>query len=768
MKKSVFLLLFGCLCQTAMADNRITGVMKDEADGAPLVAATVVLCSESGVQVGGTTTDAEGHFQLTNIDSGNCLLRFSYIGYEPQSLLLTNLKGDIDVGEVLLSPAANALAEVEVRGESVLKKADRQLLLPTTAQRRASTNGVSLLQHLQIPGLSVSPLDRTVTTAYGEAVQLRINGVEVTREEMLALRPSEVVRIEYFDNPGVRYGSVAAVLNYIVKRKERGGSLATDLTNGVSPIGFGEYQLSGRLHSGCSSIALQASLERRDLTWNRENTELFVYPDRTVENREVGMPTRVKYANLNTSFTYTYTDGERSLLNIALRNRLNDTPHSAYDRNSTLQQEEHEYRITDRLRSDQCIPSLDLYYQLNLKGDRRLYFDVVGTYLSSHSHRTYTLTEEESAPVQILSETEGDKYSLIGEAIYEQPLGKGSLTAGLKHTQARVNNVYDGDISSRITLHSAESYLFAEYRSDFRRLNYTLGLGAMRTCFRQSGLRQEKFIFRPRLTLSYKPADRIFLKYNATMSGYAPSLSALSDVEQAMDAYQVRRGNPGLKNATYFSNDLSFSLHGGRVSVELFARYSFDRRPIMEETHYEADRFVRTYANQRGFHRLNLRANVQLRPWRDHLMLTLSPFFNRYISQGNEYLHTHSNHGVRGSLIGMYREWSLMVEMNTSQHELWGETLTEGEALHSVAVGYNREKWGVQAMVMNPFGKNYRQTISDLSRLAPNRQLAYSRDFSPMLMVNVSLNLDFGKQRSERGKRISNSDSDTGILQGSK
>lgn len=247
-----------------------------------------------------------------------------------------------------------------------------------------------------------------------------------------------------------------------------------------------------------------------------------------------------------------------------------------------------------------------------------------------------------------------------------------------------------------------------------------------------------------------------------------PSLADLSDVMQEMDAYQVRHGNPSLSSVTFYTNSLTAGWNSRHVNVELSGQYSYDDKPIMEETLYENGKFIRTYANQRGFHRLNLQATVQVLPFKEYMAIRLTPFFNRYISNGNDYTHTHSNCGFRGSIMGMYKNWSMMIDMNTSYHNLWGETLEKGEKLHSIAVGYNTHKWGIQMMLMNPFTKRYSIEAENLSRLAPYSQLAYSDDFKRMVMINFSFNLDFGKLIDIGGKRINNSDTDTGILSGSK
>ncbi len=752
----------------AMASYCISGVVVDNGDALPLVGVTMLLTDDAGRQVMGVTTDVDGRFALKEVPKGDYILQCSYVGYESFTMVLKQLEQNADLGEIRLKPATEILDEVVVEGEKIIRKIDRQLVMPTEAQKKASTNGVSLLQHLQLPNLSVNPLNKVISTNYGESVQLRINGVEATEAEVVAIRPADVIRVEVHEQPGLRYGGAAAVVDYIIKRRDTGGNVSADLTNGVSPLGFGDYQLSGKYHQGKSSLSALIQWSRRDLEWNRENEEMFCFPDQTITNREVvASPNRIKYDYLTTSFNYNYTNGEKSMLNIAFRNNLKDIPYSFTDRNTLLFQEDRVYKVKDRESTKAVISSLDIYYQLNLKNDRHLYFDVVGTYLKSDGRRTYSMTEQGRIPVEIASKTEGDKYSLIGEAIYERVLSDSRMTAGVRHHQATTENVYDSDVFTKVSMNTAETSFFVEYQGKVNKLNYTFGVGAMRTYYKQGDAKQEKYFFRPTLNLSTH-LGKLYLRYNASLSGYAPSLSEMSDVTQPMDAYQVRRGNPDLKSITFFTNQLLASYRTKGVSAELSARYSYDDKPIMEETRFEDGMFVRTFDNQKGFHRLNLQANLQIQPFKEYVSIRLNPYLNRYISQGNTYIHTHSNWGFRGSIIGMYKQWMAMVDMFTSYHELWGETLNKGESIHSVALGYNQEKWAIQVMVMNPFTKDYHQGVENVSCLSPSKQVAFSRDFCPMFMLNASFNLNFGKQKKTASKRINNDDTDTGILSGSK
>ncbi len=191
------------------------------------------------------------------------------------------------------------LQEVTVESKNVIQKVDKQVLLPNREQRKASSDGVSLLQNLQIPRIVVNQADNTVKTLSNDDVQLRINGIEATTAEVMAIHPKDVIRIEYHDQPGVRYNGAAAVIDYIVRHRDTGGMLMLNASNGVTMPGWGEYYLSGKLHFGKSSLSLLSQYSPRDIYWTRTNTEAYHFSTGTIENSEVGAPTRYKKDPVN-------------------------------------------------------------------------------------------------------------------------------------------------------------------------------------------------------------------------------------------------------------------------------------------------------------------------------------------------------------------------------------------------------------------------------------------------------------------------------------
>ena len=807
--KLLFLAAMLCVATTATANStataannaKISGRIKDANDKSSIIGATVLLMQDTA-QIAGTTTDNNGKFTL-NADTGNYILELSYIGYETIRMALT-VNDNTHIGTIQMQEGAMELGEVVVESQAVIQKVDRQILLPSKEQMQASSDGVSLLQNLQIPRIVISPIDNSVKTLSDESVQLRINGVEASTADVQAINPKDIIRIEYHDQPGVRYNGAAAVVDYIVKHRDTGGSLMLAGTNGLTLPGIGNYYLAGKVHFGKSSIQAVATYAPYDIYWTRTNNETYNFnmsgahvaslggsesgeqahtrlaqdfSTGKIENNEVGEPTRYKTYPVNVSLNYNWTNGDKNMLNIRLRDNMAYTPYGPSDRDSRLFQPTDSFEIHDHENSSSQSPSLDIYYQHNLPHKQHLYFDVVGTYINTHSDRRFTQTplfgSVATDTTDVISRVRGDKWSLIGEAIYEKEWENIMLTVGARHNQQWVKNTYSGNTDATVNMTTAETYAFAEMRHRVDKFSYVVGIGAMHTLIDQAGQKQSTWIARPQLTMSYDFGKGWFWKYKGYVSGYQPSLSQLSDITQQIDKYQMRRGNPNLRSVMYVSNEMELSWQSKHVNLNLWANYSYDHKPIMEETFEEiidgSPYAIRTYDNQRGYHKLNVSPSVQVKLLDNKLMFNVTPFVKYMVSQGNNYHHEHVNYGVRGGIFYLLKGWRFYADVVTAQHNLWGETLTLGELTHDIGINYNSEHFGFGIMMVNPFSPHGSRTVTkDLSALAPTANTAVMQNYRQVLMLNFNVNLDFGTKHREGWQRIENEDTESGILSGAK
>ena len=775
MKHTILFAAMLCVAMTATANNaKISGRIKDANDKSAIIGATVLLMQDT-VQIAGTTTDNSGKFTI-DAGNGDYILELSYIGYETIRMALT-VNGDTHIGDILMQEGATELGEVVVESQAIIQKVDRQILLPSKEQMQASSDGVSLLQNLQIPRIVISPIDNSVKTLSDESVQLRINGVEASTSDVKAINPKDIIRIEYHDQPGVRYNGAAAVVDYIVKHRDTGGSLMLAGTNGLTLPGIGNYYLAGKVHFGKSSLQAVATYAPYDIYWTRTNNETYNFSTGKVENNEVGEPTRYKTYPVNVSLNYNWTNGDKNMLNIRLRDNMAYTPYGPADRDSRLYQPTDSFEIHDHDKSSSQSPSLDIYYQHNLPHKQHLYFDVVGTYINTHSDRRFLQTplrgSASTDTTDVISRVRGDKWSLIGEAIYEKEWENIMLTVGARHNQQWVKNTYLGSTEATVNMTTGETYAFAEMRHRVDKFSYVVGIGVMHTLIDQAGQKQSTWIARPQLTMSYDFSKGWFWKYKGYVSGYQPSLSQLSDITQQIDKYQMRRGNPNLKSVMYVSNEMELSWQSKHVNINIWANYSYDHKPIMEETYEEiidgSAYAIRTYDNQRGFHKLNVSPSVQVKLLDNKLMFNVTPFVKYMVSQGNNYNHEHVNYGVRGGIFYLLKGWRFFADVVTAQHNLWGETLTLGELTHDIGINYNSEHFGFGIMMVNPFSPHGSRTVTkDLSALAPTANTAVMQNYRQVLMLNFNVNLDFGTKHNEGWKRIDNEDTESGILSGTK
>lgn len=759
------------LAMPVFAQVKISGTIIDSDTKKIVEYANLSLLKQDSSFVAAVSANDQGLFAFNDIPTGNYILSASSLGYNRLFQSVNATGKDAKVGAVLLTPSSVALKDVVVTGHTLIQKPDKKLILPSASQIKISNNGITLLKNLQLPRIMVNPIDNTVTVPGAGAVQLRINGVVVTVAEITALAPADIIRIEYHDEPGMRYGDAPAVLDYITRRRESGGSVSADLGNALfQNLSWGENNIAAKVNNKKSEFSLNGYWSNRGIDWVRENRETFVSPTATLERKEVGKPTRFQQDRVNYSMNYNLNEPQKYMLNVNLRNNFEYMPNSFSDRKSTLYSSDNAtpLAISDLSSLRSNTPALDIYFQKNLKKDQLVIFNAVGTYIDSRSTRTYQETRGNALSTDIYSCVNGEKYSLILEGIYEKSLKKGKFSAGLKHNQSFTNNQYSGNVEADVNLRVAETYLYSEYQLRQNKLSYTFGLGITRTFNSQQDQKNESYIWRPTLRVNYAINDNAYLRYSGSVLSSAPSLSDLNNVEQDIDSLQIRRGNPDLHTVWFLSNKINAGYNKGIIGLEVFAHYLYHNKPMMEQVSYNGNKFVRMVTNQKAMHQLYTQASISLKPWKDYITLRYTPEFNRFVSQGNGYTHTFSYFRTQVSLNLNYKNYFAGAEVYSRWDNLWGENIEYGEKLHILLAGYNKPKWNITAMVFNPFSKRYDQSNRNVSGLAPSSSYLYTDNLAGSFIIKCSININFGRKFKAAEKRLNNDDSDSGMMSGAK
>ena len=771
MRRIIFgIMLLGCMMQGAFAQNLgIKGLVKNGRNKEPLEFANVVLQTTDSVFVLGTTTDGKGSFVLDKVKSGDYLLVISSLGYETQYVSLNGFNKSVTLGDIPMEDASVSLDGVTVSASNTSSRSDRKLVFPSDRQVKASTNGMDLLQQLMLPKIQVNPMSSEIKVPGNGEVQLRINGVKVELQEIKSLLPSDIIRIEYHDNPGLRYGNAEVVLDYIVRRPETGGPLSLDMSQGVNAL-WGEHRFSGKINHKKSEFGASYRFGPRDFYgMSRDNEEIFHLADGTeLHRKETGDPSHARMFMHNVNLNYSIQDPEKYLFNATFRYWNNHQPNWDYRGIlSNLENPDDYVDMVDLNSEDNQVPALDLYYQRNLKNDQTLVFNVVGTYNRTSSHRFYQESRDQELLTDINNRVSGNKYSVIGEGIYEKKLANGNrLSTGLRHTQSFSNNEYRNGHNYDTHMNQAESSLYGEFKGKVRKLDYTLGVGVSRSYYKQDGTDDsyQYYTFNPRFTLQYALPGQSFVRLRGYVGNSSPSLGNLSAIEQVIDSLQLQRGNPQLEAYMRYRLALTYEFQKGIFYTNLDGAYEYLPNPIMDEKFQEGDKIIQTWNNQKNWQRVTGSAMFRVGPIKDILQFSFTGGVNHYISNGNTYSHTYTNWYCNLQASLTWKKFMLMYQLDTNWNWFWGETLDGGENIQILMAKYNFKNLSLGIGAFNPFSDNWKVQSENWNQYASSKKTSYIKESSRLFVVSVSYNFSFGRTYKAGQKRLNNSDSDSGVM----
>ncbi|MCE2616712.1 TonB-dependent receptor [Phocaeicola oris] len=665
-----------------------------------------------------------------------------------------------------LNDTTIALKEVTIKAKTIIHKVDRTLFLPTREARHNAYNPYDLMFNMAIPHVLVDPMTKSLTANGGE-VQMRINGIKATQTEVVAILPKNIVRIELIENPGKRYGdeNLGAVVDIIVRNREAGGLVNIQATN--SPIvPFGENTITAKYNYGHSQWGINYAVNYRDIHHTHvDKTEDFFLESTQIHRQQTGVDDRYNWNDHAVDLSYNYMVPDRYTFNAVLRNYYKQAPHQ--DDTGIIN---NNLTTHTALELSNYSPSLDLYFQHILPHQQILTVNLTGTLIKSRRNRHYT--EQNIGAHQladIVTNVEGNKKSIIGEAIYDKQFKTTTLSAGLRHYQMYDRNEYTGSSPVMSSMNQSRTSAFAEIKGHWKKLNYGFSAGATRSWFKESGEDHTYITFTPTVQLSIAPHKNGYLNYRLSTDPQIPSLSALTNVEQAIDTIQISRGNPMLKTYNVYNNTLNYSYNVGKVIAMLTANYTYHHQPIMEELLVEGNHLVIMQKNQRSYQVLNVAPTIILHGLdlfglKNFATLSLEGGFNRYWSKGQTYNHAYNNFYYNAQFMLQYKSFAFMGQLRKNRDYLLGETVFKGENMTVFMTTWNYKRLQLGAGIVFPFVNNYRTGMNRLSSVAPYQSWRYAKESGNLFLFRLNYHFEFGKAYHTKDKRTHNSDTEDGML----
>ncbi len=647
------------------------------------------------------------------------------------------------------------LQEVVIEAPKVIHKADMDVYHPSQSAVDNAKNGVQLLTNLMIPSLSVSDALGSITSG-GQPVQVRINGRESSVDQVKNLLPSTIKRVEWMENPGLRYNGANTVLNFIVVNPEVGGSLMVSTTQALN-VAWGQYNPSAKFNFGRSQIEIGGGYKlTENLKVHRDYIETLTYPDgQALTRREISRGGKLDNSMGNIWASYNYIKPDTTVIVIDVGGFIMPTNRTTYYGLMSNGDEGGSWLLTDSNGRDGSRPSLSAYLEQHFAHKQTLVVDFKTQYYMGRTFSDYM--ERPDGPGDYITDIHTrikDRNQVYAvEADYIKNWKASRLTAGASYTANRNRSTYESLGDAVFHQRQDKVYFFAEYFQRINKFTVTGGVGAQYTdfLFRETNLGSHSWNVRPRASVTYSinPQHRLSVNFESWQS--TPSLAETNPTPQQIDGIQWRIGNPDLKTSNSYMLTLRYNFQVPRVYGQFGIRAYTSPNAITPLFEWRDEKLVNTYENSRGLKNLSFFLAPQIEAVPDWLVFSGYVDWRTERMRGQGYNLTNSD--WYGYITMQITHWgfTFTAQYMRAQRNLWGENISWGEDLNLLNLTYNWKQWGFSVGCLVPFGR-YDQGSKNLSKWSTSEK--HMRTDFRMPYIGINYNLQWGRQKRKANKLI--------------
>lgn len=657
--------------------------------------------------------------------------------------------------------AAQELNEIVVKAPKVIRKADMDVYYPSQSAVENSRNGMQLLTNLMIPSLTVTDALGSVKAA-GQSVQVRINGREATVDQVKALLPETVKRVEWMDNPGLRYNGASYVLNFVVTNPTLGGSLQTEGRQALITA-WGDYFADAKFNNGRSQFEIGAQYKLTNKVKSyRDYKETFTYADGSSLTRtETPLGGSIDNTFGKLWGAYSYIKPDTTIFYV--QGSVDPTFTNDWRANGrlTLSDGSDDILLTDSHGDKGLTPKFSAYLEQHFDKHQTLVVDFNASFYNGKSYSDYV----EQIPgatdfltdIHTMIKDRNQAYAI--EADYIKKWSNSRFTAGASYTANRNRSQYENLGGEIFHQRQDKVYFFAEYFQSINKVSLTAGLGVQYTdfMFKETNQGNHSWNLRPQATIAYtlNRNHRFRLSFQSWQS--APSLAETNVAPQQIDGFQWRIGNPDLKTSSSYMLTLRYNFSLPKVEGTFGVRAFTSPNAITPYLYWSDNKLITSYENSKGLQNLTFFLSPQVEIIPDWMMASAHIQYRVERMRGTDY--KLYNHNWSGNVSVMLVHWGfeLVGQYVRAQHDLWGEKISWGENLSIIQLAYNWKNWQFGTGVIMPFGK-YDMGSKMLSKWNTNEQ--HQRLDMRMPYISVSYNLQWGRQKRGANKII-NADANT-------
>lgn len=741
----------------------ITGTALFENDSTPAIGTACVLFFGEN-QIAATTADNDGRFSLSTDFSSGLKLTLSLPGCETNEILINDTKSkDIALGNVYMT-GATALNEVTVATSGIKESKGHTIIFPSQADVKASGTSLGLFMKLPLAGLEANPINRTISVDGGTPMIL-INGIPSTTEDLNALKPADIQKIEFSRITPARYADrgYSGLLSLTLKKRNDGGQVYLWGRSAVTTA-FIDGNLRASYHQGPSQFTLSYNP-----SWRNYN-QVYDYKIGSYIGDDFRVELEARDRNPFNYFIndirakYDYSPDTKTLFSATFA----ATP-SKDHRRSIATTTDSELGVYDNLNessSKDFAPSLDLFFRRDFNDKNSLEAQVVGTLSLSKYRRDNHYIFSNGADENFIMNTDSRRRSLISEISYTHTFSNlTSLSGGFQNTVSHSTNKYlDSDYEPVLTENN--NYIYAKLGQQINKVYLSLASG-MKLFWIENDLNKRNFIRNlTTFQASWNPDNKWSLAGAFTYSPIIPSLSALTDYPQQVSPYLISNGNPDLKVADSFTYQIMPSFRYQKFNTSLLVTVrTIDNYVFSDVTYIGNRQFLSQSINARRYNsyggNLNMRisdiagfgANVNL--GLTHYETAVDSW-SRSLTSFNASFTLWWNHGP----------YTIAYWRKIPGKSLYGYSVMKAENGDALSFEYQPDKhWTLGVDWMYMFDKKgTRYPGESYSPVNPSVSDRYIKHNGNMVTLSVSYSADFGSIFRSARRSLNNADNGSSLL----
>ena len=530
--------------------------------------------------VAGTVSDLSGSYSLS-AERGEYILKASHIGYKSYmaNFVLTNIDTNINIPMEINSELLDDVMIAETRTSLHLNKS---VYTFTEEQKKTAVEARNLAGNLS--GLHINAVDNKLSTIDGKPILILINGVKATDTELKLIKAKNVINIEYYQVPPLRYAEDAEV---VVNIKANPGE------NGISGDVFARV---GQMYSQLQGNA--AIVRGRDKFTIGVGTH--INHKRDVRDEERGI---YSYAIGKNKITYDYFEKgiEWGSQNSATAIWLNQSPDNyTLQMRTDLEKTDTKAEKTNSINLTNCnqqskrigsqtdtikslITSADVYFSKKF-GNHTIATDIFYTYThDSQKTNTNEMNLSDSAFVYNDNlDLSVSKNTLINELYYAYDMENLRIELGYKgQFSALDNNVKNSMSVGTDIINIQKHYMYAEVSADKTPISYDIGLGVT---YNNRENVFANWAFTPMVSLGYSIDRKNMMILNLNSETTLPTIQQMSRNKILVMQDFYSSGNQNIENSTDYNATFQYSFQPNSKLKLLFdLNYSYSHNHLFDK-----------------------------------------------------------------------------------------------------------------------------------------------------------------------------------------